>query len=382
MGLFFAGFSDSLVTNSFPALYKIALNRKKVKKKSVKKRICPFKVEYEYTHNRLNAAFTLVKWQIFFLSAKMRAIMTWPRKLVAARIQEAILVQSMTGFGRGIAQTEAYGITVEMKAVNHRFLEINARLPKQLSSKEDALKKKVQARLNRGKIDIYITLEHISAKKIAVKVDKELAIAYYKSLIELAADCHLEGAVSLQQIASLSGVLSLEATADDEEMLAALLFSALDQALDAFCEMRNQEGQALQEDLLSRLSFIEEAVKQIAAQAPTVVKEQKQRLEQRIADLLGAVELDEAKLANEIAFFADKVDVSEELTRLSSHLAQFRETLNSAEAIGRKLEFILQEMLREINTIGSKSNALDINKLVIEVKSELEKIREQIQNVE
>ena len=288
----------------------------------------------------------------------------------------------MTGFGRGVAQNDDYCITVEMKAVNHRFLEIYTHLPKQLFLREDALKKQVQSTLTRGKVDVFVTLEQISAKKTIVKVDKDLAIAYYNSLKELAASCRLEADVRLQNIASLSGVLSLDTPEDDEEAIAGLLTLAAEGSLSKLLAMREKEGTALCEDLLRRIDVIEDRAKQIAVFAPQVVAEQKQRLEQRIGELLDSVALDEAKLANELAFFADKVDISEELTRLTSHAAQFRDTIAKGEAAGRKLDFILQEMLREINTIGSKSNALDINKLVIEVKSELEKIREQIQNVE
>lgn len=292
------------------------------------------------------------------------------------------MVYSMTGFGRGVAQSADYSITVEMKAVNHRFLEVNARVPRQLSALEDGLKKAVQARLNRGKVDIYVMFEQLSAKKTSIKVDKDLAIAYHKSLVELADTCQLEADVRLHNIASFSGVITLETTEDDEEAIAALLEAALQEAVQAMLVMRAKEGDSLRRDLLAHVDTIEALAQQIAVFAPQVVQDQKQRLEQRISELLGMVEVDQNRLANEIAFFADKVDISEELTRLASHIGQFRMTMELDEAIGRKLEFILQEMLREINTIGSKSNALDINKIVIEVKSELEKIREQIQNVE
>lgn len=288
----------------------------------------------------------------------------------------------MTGFGRGAAQSERYQLTVEMKAVNHRFLELYTRLPRQLAACEDALKKQLQGYFSRGKVDVFVTLEQVGAKKTLVTVDKELAIAYHSALSELAACCGLPAEISLAQLAAMNGVLSLESAADDEALLAGLLREAADAAAAALLRMRGREGEALAADLEKRLCFLEAQAAEIAAFAPQVVREQQQRVQQRIGELLGSVAVDEARLANEIAFFADKVDISEELTRLASHIAQFRQSLAADAPIGRKLEFIQQEMLREINTIGSKSNALDINKRVIEGKSELEKIREQIQNIE
>ena len=292
------------------------------------------------------------------------------------------MIKSMTGFGRGIAKSEDYSVTVEMKAVNHRFLEISVRQPKAFSAFEDGLKKQIQAAVNRGKIDVYVTLDYLTAKKTTVKVDKELAIAYHKAMLELAEACQLPADLQLQNIASFSGVLTVETLEDDEAVLSALLTEAMSLALSGFCAMRQTEGASLQADLASHLDMVEQSRGRIAELAPLVVAEQHEKLTQRLNDLLNGIEIDQARLANELAFFADKVDISEELARLNSHIAQFRTGLAADEPMGRQLEFILQEMLREINTIGSKSNALEINKLVIAVKSELEKIREQIQNVE
>ncbi len=292
------------------------------------------------------------------------------------------LLKSMTGFGRGQAMSDQYAITAEIKAVNHRFLEISLRMPGQFNQLEAMVKKTVQSRLSRGKADIFILFEQVAAKKSVVKVDKELAIAYHIALSELAQACALPAEIKLAQVAALPGVLSLKNAEDDLEEISQLLSQAVEGALAQLLQMRQREGAALAEDLAAHLRLIEEKTFAIAELAPLVVSEQRQRLNDRLAEMLGAVEVDQARLANELAFFADKVDISEELTRLASHTAQFRHSLASAEPIGRKLEFILQEMLREINTIGSKSNALAINQAVIEVKSELEKIREQIQNIE
>lgn len=292
------------------------------------------------------------------------------------------MLKSMTGFGRGAVQSENYSIIAEMKAVNHRFLEISVRLPKQLAQLEDNVKKAVQERLSRGKVDVFITFEQLTAKNSLVKVDKELAIAYHIALSEMANACSIPSHLEVRDLASLPGVLSLENPEQDIEEIAALLSRAVEEALIGFIHMREAEGASLSHDLAQRLDRIEAQTAVIAAFAPQVVAEQHQRLEQRIKELLGAVELDQNRLANELAFYADKVDISEELTRLASHCGQFRLCLEANEPIGRKLDFIIQEMLRESNTIGSKSNALTVNQAVIEVKSELEKIREQIQNIE
>ena len=288
----------------------------------------------------------------------------------------------MTGFGRGAAQSDNYSIVLEMKAVNHRFLEISCRLPKQLLGMEDGLKKQLQQAFSRGKLDVFVTLERTGAKNTVVKVDKELAMAYYNALVEVASACGLPSQVQLRDIASFSGVVSLDTAEDDEEEIASLLQTAAAEASANMLSMQEQEGAALAADLNSRLDLIAERLQVIRSAAPQVVADQKARLEQRLSELLGAVPVDEARLANELAIFADRVDITEELTRLASHMEQFRQTLASGEPAGRKLNFIQQEMLRETNTIGSKSSALSINSLVIEVKSELEKIREQIQNIE
>ena len=292
------------------------------------------------------------------------------------------MANSMTGYGSGRAAGDNYQLTVEIRAVNHRFLEVYLRLPKSMSSLEDKAKKAIQSRLNRGKLDVFVSLEQISAKKATITVDNELAIAYHSSLAELASACNLSQVITIDQLASFPGVLTVEKVDDDLVELAALLVVAADQAIDKLIAMRSVEGCALRQDLLDRIDKISVWKNEIAGYAAVVVEEQRQRLLSRISDLLADIAVDEAKLANEIAFFADKSDITEELTRLSSHLQQFSACLDINEPIGRKLEFILQEMLREINTIGSKSNTLSINKIVIDVKSELEKIREQIQNIE
>jgi len=293
------------------------------------------------------------------------------------------MVKSMTGYGRGEAADADYRFTLEMKSVNQRFLETNVRLPRQLAAVEETIKKGIQNRISRGKVDVFCSFEEISAKNCRLTVDKDLAIAYYNALNELAEALPLqEEAVSLRQIAAFPGVIVNEKAEEDLEAITVLVQQALDQALTAFIAMREREGAELKADLLSRKAVIEANVARIAELAPAVPQEYSRKLHARIGELMGGAPVDAGRLAQEVALFADHADISEELTRLNSHLLQFAELLEATEPIGRKLEFLLQEMNREVNTTGSKSNSLEISKLVIECKSELEKIREQIQNIE
>ena len=288
----------------------------------------------------------------------------------------------MTGYGRGEAANADYRLIIEIKAVNHRFLELSVRLPKQLNPLEDTVKKAIQGRLNRGKVDVFISLEEAESKQNALKVDTDLAIVYHKALVQVADCCQISPTVDARTVALFPGVVSLEKEEADLEALLPVLEDALNQALAALLAMREAEGASLQADLLSRNRNIAALVDAVRTAAPDVVATYAKKLRQRMEELLGEVVLDEARLANEVAFFADKSDISEELARMESHLRQFEGALGAGESIGRKLEFILQEMNREINTIGSKANDLFLSQQVIEAKSELEKMREQVQNVE
>ena len=292
------------------------------------------------------------------------------------------MIKSMTGFGRGTAETEAYLLTAELKAVNHRFCEINIHMPKQFSFAEEQLKKWINSRISRGKTDVFISIEQLQTKNSVLKVDKELAIAYYKSILDIADTCGIASNVQVRDIVSLPGVFSLSAPDEDQDVLLSLLSTAVNEALEGMVKMREAEGAALADDLLSHLQLIENDVEQISSYSSVVVEEQKERLQQRLSVILKDVEVDQYRLTNELAYFADKVDINEELKRLGSHISQFKQSLDNTDPIGRKLDFILQEMLRETNTIGSKSNNLSINKLIIDAKNELERMKEQVQNVE
>lgn len=288
----------------------------------------------------------------------------------------------MTGYGRGEAQNAHYKITIEVKSVNHRFLEVMLRLPRQLNPLEDALRKSVRERLLRGKADVFLTLEESETKNPALKVDNELALVYHNSLLQLAGFCNLPGEVELRTIASFPGVITAEKEEADLEALLPLAEEALRQALAALVEMRSIEGAGMARDFQNHLEDIRRALVKITGMAPGIVEEYKRKLRMRITELLEDVSVDEARFSNEVAFFADRSDISEELARLESHLEQFGQALNDQAAVGRRLEFILQEMNREINTIGSKANDLGLSQLVIDMKSSLEKMREQAQNVE
>lgn len=292
------------------------------------------------------------------------------------------MLKSMTGYGCGESQTEFYKVIIEMKSVNHRFLELAVRLPKQLNPLEDQLKKTIQARLFRGKVDVFVTLEETEAKKPTLKVDKDLALVYHNSLLQLAEICSIEPEVDVKTIVNFPGIITPEKEEADLDFIRPVVEDALSSALDALVKMRSVEGTNLKASLKSHNDSIRSLTGEILVCAPLVVADYRRKLKDRVKELLGDILVDEARFANEVAFFADKADITEELARMESHLQQFEEALETEEAIGRKLEFILQEMNREANTIGSKANDLALGKLVIEIKSELEKMREQAQNIE
>ncbi|HYG60855.1 MAG TPA: YicC/YloC family endoribonuclease [Symbiobacteriaceae bacterium] len=291
-------------------------------------------------------------------------------------------VRSMTGFGRGEAAGEAGRIVVEMKAVNHRFSEVVFRMPRQFNSMEDPARKLIQSRISRGRVDVFISWEAAANAK-GVKVDKELAMAYYNALIELGREIGSKSELSLDTLAKLPDVLKVEDSEVTAEQLWPPFESAVIQAVDSLVAMREREGSGLAADLLARVDRLHQLRETVAQRAPQVVEEYRTRLTRRLEELLGSPNpVDPQRLAQEVAMFADRSDVAEELQRLGSHLAQFREALAGDEAVGRKLDFLVQEIGREVNTIGSKANDATITNQVVDAKSELEKIREQVQNIE
>ncbi len=293
------------------------------------------------------------------------------------------MVKSMTGYGRGEAVSDAYKIVVELKSVNNRYLETQIRGPKQIMSLEDKIKKTVNRYAARGRVDMFITLEDISQGQKILKVDTSLAVAYAKAMMEIADALNIEPEIDMTKILSRSDLFSMERSDDDLEDIANVLFEALKIALENFAGMREVEGKRLADDLQGRCQTVADLVAQIDLRSPLVVAEYKDKLNARILELLPSdVSLDESKLANEVAVFADRSCINEEIVRLGIHLQQLSELLAQDSAVGRKLDFLMQELNREVNTIGSKANDLTINSLVIDAKSELEKIREQVQNIE
>lgn len=299
------------------------------------------------------------------------------------------MLKSMTSFGRGVAAGANYKLTVELKSVNNRYLEVVAHAPRLLLFLEPLVRAEVAKYAARGKVDVFVQLENIGEQTPNLRTDKALALAYLQAAKELAAvlEQPLLFKLTMQNLVTTPGLITMapaeEATDAQQAELTEVLSRALAEALTAFAAMRELEGGRLQADLLQRAGQVGGMVAQIETLAEQVVADYQNKLLARIAELLPAnIAVDEARLANEVAYFADRACINEELVRLNSHLLQLQELLQKSEPVGRKLDFLLQEINREVNTIGSKANYLPINQLVIEARSELEKIREQIQNLE
>ncbi len=290
--------------------------------------------------------------------------------------------RSMTGFGRGEAEGQGKKFTVEVKSVNHRYCEVMLRMPRGMVSLEEKARRYILSRLARGRVDGFITVEDCTVKTATVKVDKVLAASYYKAMEELISNLGISSGIKPEHLLSLPGVFSLEEPAEDIEAYWPVLEQALTGAVDGLLDMRSTEGVRLQEDLLSRLELIRVVLKGIEARAPEVVEDYRFRLNQRLQEWLKDSTLDMNRLMAEVAVFAERSNITEEVVRLYSHIDQTGETLGMEEPVGRKLDFLLQEMNREINTIASKASDLQIAKAAVEIKSELEKIREQVQNLE
>lgn len=289
---------------------------------------------------------------------------------------------SMTGFGRGQYSSTLMAIRIELRSVNHRFLEISLRLPRALNQFEERMRRMIAGRLSRGKVDATVHFEATANGTSSVRVDYGLVQGYHDALLELAHRFKLPARPRLEHFLQLPDLFIIEPIAITEETLWDGLSQALHAALGELTAMRRTEGEKLAADLLGRLKRIESLIDAISARAPAVPEAYMAQLQKRLAEILNQPPVDENRLAQEMAIFADRCNITEELVRLRSHLAQFRETLTGDEALGRKSEFIVQEINREINTIGAKANDLSIAQAVIEIKAELEKTREQIQNLE
>jgi uncharacterized protein (TIGR00255 family) len=292
------------------------------------------------------------------------------------------MIKSMTGFGKGTAVAGAATVSVEIKTVNHRFCDISVKAPRSLLVLESELRKKVGERLRRGKIDLFITLEFASGGSAIPTLNQPLAEAYYSLFEELRTRFALSGEVPLALLAGQRDVLQLQEGQVPEAQLHGAVAEALTAALERVEAMRRVEGEATRRDMEERLALLGSLLEQIAARAGQVPGEWQAKLRERLARLAPDVAFDPQRVAQEVALFADRCDISEELTRFLSHLEQFSTLLGSPEAVGRQLDFLVQELNRETNTIGSKSNDAELTRQVVTIKSELEKIREQVQNVE
>lgn len=292
------------------------------------------------------------------------------------------MIKSMTGYGKSEQTIDSLNVTVEIKSVNHRYFEFSARVPREYGFLEEKLKKYCNSLITRGKVECYVSVEDLEEREMEVNVNETLAAGYVKALKELSERFGLKDDISAVTLSRYPDVITLHKASEDEERIWNAVKTVAETAVSKFIEMRETEGSKLRGDILSRADYIIECVEFIEVRSPETVREYNEKLKQRMKELLGDAAVDEQRLLNEAAIYADKIAVDEETVRLRSHISQLREFMNSSEAIGRKLDFLVQEINREANTIGSKAQDVDIAKKVIAIKAEVEKIREQVQNIE
>lgn len=294
------------------------------------------------------------------------------------------MIKSMTGFGRGEFNDGKRNITVEIKSVNHRYSDISVKMPRRYSFVEDKVKKAVKNNVKRGKVDVSIMVENITESDVNISLNKMVAEQYISNLNNLKSEFLLDGDIDLKLIAGMPEVLRQVPDVEDEEEMTRCILTPTKEAAENLEAMRAVEGEKLSKDLLMRADLIKDLVNQIEVKSEDVPKEYARKLKERISELLeGSVEIPEDRIMIEAAVFADKCNITEELTRLKSHMDQMKEIINgSTGADGKKLDFLVQEMNREANTIGSKANDLTVTNLMLQVKAEIEKIREQVQNIE
>lgn len=292
------------------------------------------------------------------------------------------MVKSMTGFGRAVGEIDGYVITVEIKSVNHRYFEFSSRIPRQYGFLDEKLKSYINSRVSRGKVECFVSIEALNTESADVVVNNTLAGAYVKALKEIASTYDLKEDFGASTISRFQDVLVVKKADEDEEKIWGYVKSITDEAVDKFIAMRAVEGERMYDDIHSRGQFILDCVSFIEERSPQTVKEYNDKLVERVHELIGDATLDEARIIQEVAIYADKVAVAEETVRLRSHIDQLNTFLASDEPVGRKMDFLVQEINRETNTIGSKANDVDIARKVVDIKAEVEKIREQIQNIE
>lgn len=288
----------------------------------------------------------------------------------------------MTGYGRSRVTVNGYEISFEIRSVNNRFLDVNVRLPRVYAYLEEKVKKAVQERVSRGKADVFITLERPAGEAAEIRMDTALASQYLAAMREFAREAGLRDDVGVTAIARFPDVFTQKAKEEDEDLVWASVSVAATEALDRFIAMREREGEALFRDLDGRLDTLSVLLEKIRALAGDAVRLHREKLEEKLREYLADKEIDEGRLLTEVGLIADRIDTGEEITRLASHIDQFRGLIRQDKPGGRTMDFLVQEMNREVNTIGSKCSQLEITQLVIDAKNEIERIREQIQNIE
>ena len=292
------------------------------------------------------------------------------------------MIKSMTGFGRGELVTDDCKVTVEIKAVNHRYCDINIKLPKVLNYLEGKLRGSLKKTISRGKVDVYISYEDLSERTATVRLNKGLGREYYNALTELSEQLEIPNTITAIQIGRLQEVMSLEDQPINQEHVEEEVMAALTMAADQFAESKSKEGNNLKEDILEKLDGLLENITEIEKRYPDMVNEYRQKLLDKVHTILGDANIDENRIATEVVIYSDKICVDEETVRLRSHIGNMRDVLTAGGSVGRKLDFIAQEMNREANTILSKANDISISNRAIDLKTEIEKIREQVQNIE
>jgi len=291
------------------------------------------------------------------------------------------MIKSMTGFGRGNFENEGREYVVEIKTVNHRYNDISIKLPRSISYLEEKIKKIISENIKRGKVDVFITFNNYSEKGKDIKINKEIAKKYILELKELAEEAKISDRISVTEISKFPEVLNIQNN-EDEELIWAEIQNPLNSAINELVKMREYEGIRISKDLIKRADKISNKINEISKVSTGLVEEYIVKLEARIKELLKTDVIDETRLAQEVVIYSDKTSVQEEITRINSHIAQLHTLLQTNEAVGKRLDFLMQELNRETNTIGSKANCLNITNLVIDIKTELEDMREQIQNIE
>lgn len=292
------------------------------------------------------------------------------------------MIKSMTGYGCAKGVSGKIDLSIELRSVNNRYLDCNIRIPRVYTAVEDSMKTLIQNYITRGKVDVYVNIDSSSADDVAISVNKPLAEAYLSALNALSNDYTIKNDITVMSISRFPDVLRVEKKEADTETLSADICSVLESALQDFNRMRIVEGERLSNDIIQRLDEIERLTSIAEERSPKTVSEYRAKLEQRMMDVLKNTELDKSSILTEAAIFADRIAVNEEIVRLRSHIAQLRNMMKSSEPVGRKLDFLVQELNREANTIGSKGNDTEMARIVVDMKAEIEKIREQAQNIE